>query len=51
VYIYLNKDMQMYVDIHVPETVTIFSFSSAWEAVIEIVSFCGEERHTHFVFP
>lgn len=43
--------MQMYVDIHVLETVTVFSFSSAWEAVIEIISFHGEEQHTHFVLP
>lgn len=41
----------MYVDIHVLESVTIFSFSSAWKAVIEIISFHGEEQHTHFVLP
>lgn len=34
--------MEMHVDIHVPETVTIFIFSPAWEAV----SFHGEEHHT-----
>lgn len=51
VYIYVNKDMQMYVDIHVLETVTVFSFSSVWEAVIEIISFHGEEQHTYFVLP
>lgn len=33
--------MQRYVDIHVLEKVTIFIFSSAWEAV----SFHGEEQH------
>lgn len=51
VYIYVNKDMQMYVDINVLEMVTIFSFSSVWEAVIEIISFHGKEQHTHFVLP
>lgn len=36
-----NKDMQLYVDIHVQEAVTIRIFSSVWEAV----SFHGEEQH------
>lgn len=38
---YVNKDMQMYVDINVLETVRIFIFSFVWEAV----SFHGEEQH------
>lgn len=42
IYICVNKNMQMYVDIHVLETVTIFIFSSSWEAV----SFHGEKQHT-----
>lgn len=33
IYRYVNKDMQMYVNINVLETVTTFIFSSAWEAV------------------
>lgn len=51
IYMWVTRGMQMYVDIHVLETVTIFIFSSAWEAVIEIISFHGKEQHTHFVLP
>lgn len=42
-------DMQIYVAIYVIEMVTIFNCSSVGEAVIEIISFHGEERHPHCV--
>lgn len=45
---YGNKGTQIYIDTHVLEMVTIFSFRSAWEADTEIISFHGGERHNAF---